>query len=108
MDEDEGASPTCGHEVGADDRLPDARRRRPTKTPASCDRRAWAACSWTGVSSPWNLTRSSGSPGLAPILDGQGAPRAAEERLEVVPTAPGQGDVLGKLLPAHAMTRGVR
>ena len=27
MDEDEGAPPTCGHEVGADDRLPDARRR---------------------------------------------------------------------------------
>ncbi len=38
---------------------------------------------------------------LTPILDGQGAPRAAEERLEVIPTPPGQGDVLGKLLGAR-------
>ncbi len=27
MDEDERAPPACGHEVGADHRLPDARRR---------------------------------------------------------------------------------
>lgn len=43
---------------------------------------------------------------LTPVLDGQGAPRAAEERLEAIPTPPGQGDVLGKLLGARDDARG--
>ena len=42
---------------------------------------------------------------MTPILDGQAAARAAEERFEVIPTAPGQGDVLGKLLGARDDSR---
>ncbi len=43
---------------------------------------------------------------LTPILDGQAAARAAEEPLEIIPTAPRQGEVLSELLGARDDSRG--
>ena len=88
MDQDEGAPPACRHEVGPDHRLADARWR---------DEDAGVVCQ----EGPGGLLLDGGQLALepeverlaclTPILDGQAAARAAEERSRDHPDSPEAG-----------------
>src|SRR5262249_45228612 len=103
MDEDERASSTCGHEVDPDHGLPDAWRRHED---ASVLRQEGPGGLFLNRCQRALELEVESFARLALIFDVEGASRAAEERLEFISTAPGQGNVLGQFLGARDDARG--